>query len=179
MELWLACKSLASSLCVEARLLTQIFGTSSQHPSRSSCQLTALCARPSTAVVLENRYVAFEGGKYNPWLRGMWSDDTFLHDLCPEPSTLHSLASSRRPTRVCVRISARCTAAPYRYSQKLDSQDQAVCRCSSGSRREWISRRGRSTMSAGAGVRSLTIKVTPRCVASATVLNSHKLMMMT
>jgi hypothetical protein len=30
MELWFACKSLASSLCVEARLLTQIFDTSSQ-----------------------------------------------------------------------------------------------------------------------------------------------------
>jgi hypothetical protein len=41
-------------------------------------------------------------------------------------STLHSLASSRRPTRVCVRTSARCTAVSYRCSQKLDLQDQAL-----------------------------------------------------
>jgi hypothetical protein len=41
-------------------------------------------------------------------------------------STLYSLASSRRPTHmcvcvyVCVRTSARCIAVLYRYSQKVD-----------------------------------------------------------
>jgi hypothetical protein len=31
--------------------------------------------------------IAFEGGKYNPWLRGMWSDNTFLHDLSARSRT--------------------------------------------------------------------------------------------
>jgi len=49
---------ISKSLCVEARLLTQIFDTSSQprlEECSTSCQLTALWAGPSTEVVLENR----------------------------------------------------------------------------------------------------------------------------
>jgi hypothetical protein len=120
MELLFACKSLASSLCVEARLLTQIFDTSSQvrlEECSTSCQLTALCTGPSTAVVLENCML----------LCCIWQvqsvvarHDTFLHDLCPEPSTLHSLASSRRPTHMCVCVSVRLRGAqPFRRGVDL------------------------------------------------------------
>jgi hypothetical protein len=79
MELGFACKSLASSLCVEARLLTQIFDTSSQlrlEECSTSCKLIGLWAGPSTAVVVENRML--------------------YHFNSPLP------ASPRPPTHVCV-----------------------------------------------------------------------------
>jgi len=83
MELWFACKSLASSLCVEARLLTQIFDTSSQlrlEECSTSCQLTA----PAHCC------------------------PTWYHQLStPSP------ARDFLPMRVCVHSSAWCTAVSY------------------------------------------------------------------
>ena len=56
-ELWLACKSLASSLCVEVRLLTQIFDTSSQLVSQGVFHLLPVDSAvggTKHCIVLEN-----------------------------------------------------------------------------------------------------------------------------
>src|ERR1700722_2453322 len=80
----------------------------------------------SNRVVMSCCCVAFEGGNYNLWFCSGAGLGCFGSFISQSVSTLHSLASSRRPTRVCVRTSARCTAVSYRCSEKLDLQDQAL-----------------------------------------------------
>ena len=103
MELWFACKSLASSLCVEARLLTQIFDTSSQ------LRLEEFHLLPVDS--------AMGGTKHCGGLGCEACGVVILFSMI-------FLASSRCPTSVSVH--PRCTAVSYRRSQKFDLQDQAL-----------------------------------------------------
>ena len=74
MELWFACKSLVSSLCVEARLLTQIFDTNSQlcpeecstSASGQRCGGTKPYGRLRKSDIVE---LHWRVAQYNPWLQ--------------------------------------------------------------------------------------------------------------
>jgi hypothetical protein len=92
-ELWFTCKLLASSLFIsrpdsQLKPLIPVRSCVSRSvPPPASWQRCGRdqALRPSWKI---GYYcIAFEGGKYNPWLRGIWSDDTFLHDLSARSRT--------------------------------------------------------------------------------------------
>jgi hypothetical protein len=121
-ELWFACKLLASSLCIEARLLTQIFDTSSQMrlEAYSTFCSRKRCGRDQALRLFWKSDIVVLHLKVASIIRGYEACGVMIlfsmpgaENIVPAISTLHSLASSRRPTHVCVcvcvRTSARCS----------------------------------------------------------------------